>query len=169
VNVSVHQLRDSRLVEDVRDALTAARLPGESLVLEITEGVLLNDERANLATLTELQRLGVRIAIDDFGTGYASLAYLKRFAFDKIKIDQSFVREITKNADSDAIVRAVVDLGRMLGMSTIAEGVETAEELERVRAHGCGAVQGYLTGRPMALPDARALLASQAAGISRRA
>ncbi len=161
VNLSPVQFRSSTLVSIVADVLAETGLAPHRLELEVTEGVLLADERHNIALLAELQALGVRIAIDDFGTGYASLAYLKRFSFNKIKIDQSFVREMIDNPDSDAIVEAIVSLGSRLGMTTIAEGVETVEELARIRAHGCVAVQGYLTGRPMNDLDVRQLLGLQ--------
>jgi EAL domain-containing protein (putative c-di-GMP-specific phosphodiesterase class I) len=107
--------------------------------------------------LFALKALGVRISMDDFGTGYSSLSYLQKFPFDKIKIDQSFVRADETEGGS-AIVRAVTALGVSLGMKTIAEGVETQDQLERVRANGCNAVQGYLTGRPLAAAAAAALL-----------
>lgn len=159
VNVSPVQFRTRQLAASVEAALARSGLAPGRLEIEITEGVLLTDEEANLGILDTIQKLGVGIALDDFGTGYASLAYLKRFPFDKIKIDKSFVREMMSSTDSDAIVASIVSLGQMLGMMTIAEGVETNEEMTRIRAHGCKAVQGYLTGRPMTSRDARRFLA----------
>ena len=114
------------------------------LELEITETVLLQDDRAVLDVLHQIRDLGVRISMDDFGTGYSSLSYLRSFPFDKIKIDRSFIRELGKKDDCVAIIRAVTRLGSSLGMTTTAEGVETQEQLEILRAEGCTQVQGYL-------------------------
>ncbi|KQP93329.1 deubiquitinase [Methylobacterium sp. Leaf113] len=148
VNVSAVQFRDEVIVEAVRQALSASRLPPGRLELEITESVLLKDNLATLATLYALRRLGVRIAMDDFGTGYSSLSYLRSFPFDKIKIDQSFVRDITNKTDSGLIVRAVIGLGLSLGMRTTAEGIETEAQFERLRSEGCDEGQGYYFARP---------------------
>jgi EAL domain-containing protein (putative c-di-GMP-specific phosphodiesterase class I) len=128
------------------------------LELEITETVMLQDTDATLVTLHQLHALGVAIALDDFGTGYSSLSYLRRFPFDRIKIDQSFVRELSSKQDCGAIVRAVTGLSRDLGMATTAEGVETHEQLAHLRDAGCTEVQGYLFSRPVPSGDvARAL------------
>jgi EAL domain-containing protein (putative c-di-GMP-specific phosphodiesterase class I) len=120
--------------------------------------VLLQDDRAVLDALHQFRELGVRICMDDFGTGYSSLSYLRSFPFDKIKIDRSFVRELGKASDAVAIVRAVLDLGSSLGMTTTAEGVETEEQLEILRAEGCMQLQGYLFSRPIPAPQIPALL-----------
>ena len=111
-----------------------------------------------MTTLRQLKDLGVRIAMDDFGTGYSSLGYLQKFPFDKIKIDKSFVSALETRADADAIVRAVVELGRSLGMLTCAEGVETAEQLTFLESEGCDEVQGYYFGRPMTASDFERML-----------
>jgi diguanylate cyclase (GGDEF)-like protein/PAS domain S-box-containing protein len=148
VNVSAVQFRDEVIVEAVRTALAKSRLPPGRLELEITESVLLKDNVATLATLYALRRLGVRIAMDDFGTGYSSLSYLRSFPFDKIKIDQSFVRDITSKTDSGLIVRAVIGLGLSLGMRTTGEGVETEAQFERLRSEGCDEGQGYYFAKP---------------------
>ena len=150
VNLSPAQFkRGVDLVRQVKSALEAASLAPGRLELEITESVLLaDDERARL-TLCELKALGVRIALDDFGTGYSSLSYLRRFPFDKIKIDRSFVRDCEDSANGLAIVKAVIALGQSLGMVTTAEGVETNAQLEIVRAHGCTEVQGFLFSEPL--------------------
>ena len=132
----------------VRAALAASGLPPARLELEITESVLLENDRATLDTLRELRALGVRIAMDDFGTGYSSLGYLQRFPFDKIKIDRMFVREMAQDANCMAIVRAVVSLGATLGVTITAEGVETPEQLALLRDIGCEEAQGFLLGRP---------------------
>jgi EAL domain-containing protein (putative c-di-GMP-specific phosphodiesterase class I) len=133
----------------VTSALASSGLPPHRLELEITESVLLQDNEATLTTLHQLRQLGVRISMDDFGTGYSSLSYLRSFPFDKIKIDQSFVRDLSGKEDSLAIIRAVAGLGRNLGMATTAEGVETREQLGYLRQEGCTEVQGYLFSRPL--------------------
>src|SRR6185295_9382250 len=124
-------------------------LPPDRLELEITEGMLLQDSEATLNTLYRLRSLGVRIAMDDFGTGYSSLSYLQSFPFDKIKIDRSFVKDIAEGAGSLNIVRAVAAMANGLGMTTTAEGVETKEQLDTVRAEGCTEMQGFLFSRPL--------------------
>jgi EAL domain-containing protein (putative c-di-GMP-specific phosphodiesterase class I) len=148
VNLSPVQFRTGTLVNTVIGALASSGLPASRLELEITESVLLQDDEKNLATLQQLRELGVRISLDDFGTGYSSLSYLRSFRFDKIKIDQSFVRELSSRQDCSAIIQAVVDLGGSLGMTTTAEGVETEQQLADLRAKGCTEAQGYLFSRP---------------------
>jgi len=153
VNLSPAQFRTRSLVDDAGQALAASGLPASRLELEITESVLLQDDDGVtgdgvLGALHALQGMGIRIAMDDFGTGYSSLSYLRRFPFDKIKIDQSFVRGITTQEDCRKIVRAVIGLGRSLGMAVNAEGVETPEHLEALRLEGCGELQGYLFSKP---------------------
>ena len=138
-------------------ALSASGLPARRLELEITESVLMQDAEAVLACLHRLRALGVRIALDDFGTGYSSLSYLRRFPFDRIKIDRSFIREIA-DPGTAAIVRAVVDLGTQLGASITAEGIETEEQMARVRQEGCTEAQGFLLGRPLPAEEARRFL-----------
>ena len=155
VNLSPAQFRDGDLLAEVAHALAASGLPARRLELEITESVLLRDDRANLSVLRELHGLGVRIAMDDFGTGYSSLSYLRRFPFDKIKIDQSFVRDLFDSPENVAIVRAAIGLGRALGMTVLAEGVETAAERDVLTAEGCHELQGYLFGRPAPLAATR--------------
>ena len=157
VNISAVQFRDNKLVAMVSSALATSGLDPARLELEITEGALLDNTSKVLEQLNALKALGIRISMDDVGTGYSSLSYLQKFPFDKIKIDQSFVRG-DQSMGGSAIVRAVTAIGVSLGMKTIAEGVETQEQLERVRADGCNAVQGYLTGRPLAAAAATALL-----------
>ncbi len=148
VNVSPAQFRGRDLVESVRQALEATKLPASRLELEITETVLLADSAATLETLHGLRDLGVRIAMDDFGTGYSSLSYLRSFPFDKIKIDQSFIRDLATTDGADVIVRTMIGLSENLGMRTTAEGVETAEQLAWLREEGCSEVQGYLFSIP---------------------
>jgi EAL domain-containing protein (putative c-di-GMP-specific phosphodiesterase class I) len=128
----------------VISALANSGLPPKRLELEITESVFLAETEANLAILHQLRELGVSIAMDDFGTGYSSLSYLRSFPFDKIKIDRSFVKDLAKRSDCAAIVRAISGLGRSLNITTTAEGVETTEQLDWLRAEGCNEVQGFL-------------------------
>jgi EAL domain-containing protein (putative c-di-GMP-specific phosphodiesterase class I) len=155
------------LVKTVVAALEATGLTPSRLELEITESVLLADSESTIATLDQLRALGVRIALDDFGTGYSSLSYLRSFPFDKIKIDRSFVKDFGKKNDCSAIVRAVAGLGAELGMTTTAEGVETAEQLRQIRSLGCTEVQGYYFGRPCPARELQAIFAN--AGELRRA
>jgi len=142
-------------------ALTESGLDPRRLELEITESLLLTDNEPTLRLLHKLRALGVRISMDDFGTGYSSLSYLRSFPFDKIKIDRSFMRDLKTRSDSLAIVQAVIGLGHSLGMSTTAEGIETTEQLEAVRAHGCNEVQGFLFSPPVAASSAAELLAAE--------
>jgi diguanylate cyclase (GGDEF)-like protein len=151
VNLSPMQFRADDLVPAVERALACSGLPAQRLEVEITESTLLQNNDKVLTTLHQLHALGVRIALDDFGTGYSSLSYLRSFPFDKIKIDQSFVREIGSRPDCLAIVTSVAGLARQLGMSTTAEGVETAEQLTELQAAGCDEVQGFYFGRPKPL------------------
>jgi diguanylate cyclase (GGDEF)-like protein len=153
VNLSAVQFKGTDLVGIVIDALERSGLPAERLELEVTESLLLDQDPKTLQLLHLLQHLGVRIALDDFGTGYSSLSYLRSFPFDKIKIDQTFVRDVPQREDCAAIVSAVAQLAQSLNMRTVAEGVETTEHLEKVRASGCTQAQGYLFSRPVPASD----------------
>jgi len=148
VNLSPIQFHNGKLVATVVSALAGSGLDPARLELEITESVLLGNNERNATTLQKLHELGVRLSMDDFGTGFSSLSYLRNFPFDKIKIDQSFVHELASRGDSMAIVRSVTGLGRSLGISTTAEGVETTEQLALLRTEGCTEVQGYLFSPP---------------------
>ncbi|MBY3026981.1 putative bifunctional diguanylate cyclase/phosphodiesterase [Rhizobium leguminosarum] len=165
VNLSPVQFRSHSLVHTVVSALADSGLSACQLELEITESVLLADSETALATLHHIKGLGVRIAMDDFGTGYSSLSYLRLFPFDKIKIDQSFIRELGNSKDCAAIVKAVVDLGSSLGITTTAEGVETGDQRDRVKEHGCTEIQGYLFGKPLPLSHVEALLRRSSAAV----
>jgi len=158
VNLSAVQFRNPTLALSVVAALGQSGLAASRLELEITETVLLQDDRAVLDALHQFRDLGVRICMDDFGTGYSSLSYLRSFPFDKIKIDRSFIRELGKKSDCVVIIRAVLSLGSSLGMITTAEGVETEEQLEILRAEGCMQVQGYLFSRPKPAAEIPGLL-----------
>jgi predicted signal transduction protein with EAL and GGDEF domain len=144
VNLSPLQFRVGNLLSIVMDALKQSGLPARRLELEITETLLLEKSSEVLATLHALRALGVRISMDDFGTGYSSLSYLRSFPFDKIKIDQSFVRDLAANRDAQAIVRSIISLGAGLGVTITAEGVETEAELSYLRSEGCHEGQGFL-------------------------
>jgi diguanylate cyclase (GGDEF)-like protein/PAS domain S-box-containing protein len=158
VNLSALQFRRGRLVETVAEVLEQTGLPAGLLELELTESILLQDVDNTLDTVRRLKALGVMLSIDDFGTGYSSLAYLKRFAVDKLKIDQSFVRDVGSDPDDEAIVRAIIQLARSLRLGIVAEGVETKEQLAFLRAEGCEEIQGYLFSRPLPPAEIAALL-----------
>jgi diguanylate cyclase (GGDEF)-like protein/PAS domain S-box-containing protein len=162
VNLSAAQFIAGDLFEAVQKALARSRLAPERLELEITESLLIDDNDGSLATLHRLREHGVRIALDDFGTGYSSLTYLRQFPFDRIKIDKGFVAEITTRPDCAAIVSAVAGLGRSLGISITAEGIETRDQLVMVRAAGCTEAQGFLFGRPVPATDMVRILATRA-------
>ena len=146
----------------VMSALAASGLSAARLELEITETVLLQDAETTLSVLQKLREIGVRIAMDDFGTGYSSLSYLRKFPFDKIKIDQSFIRDMSDHDDSLAIVRAVVAMSSSLSIGTTAEGVETYAQLERLKSEGCTEAQGYLFSPPRSAADVKTWLAALA-------
>jgi EAL domain-containing protein (putative c-di-GMP-specific phosphodiesterase class I) len=152
VNLSPVQFRSRNLVQVVISALAQSGLSPKRLELEITESIFLAETEANLAILHQLRELGVRISMDDFGTGYSSLSYLRSFPFDKIKIDRSFVKDLAERPDCVAIVRAISGLGRSLNITTTAEGVETIDQFDWLRAEGCNEVQGFLfsAARPAA-------------------
>jgi diguanylate cyclase (GGDEF)-like protein/PAS domain S-box-containing protein len=158
VNISSIQFRRGDVEETVLRALSASGASPAALELELTESILIDGAEQVLATIGRLQTLGVRLAIDDFGTGYSSLAYLKRFAVDKLKIDQSFVRDIVTDRDDAAIVRAVIQMAASLDLKVVAEGVETEAVAAELRAMHCDLVQGYHFGRPMPAADFRRLI-----------
>jgi diguanylate cyclase (GGDEF)-like protein/PAS domain S-box-containing protein len=160
VNLSPIQFKSKGLLLSVMSALAASGLSAKRLELEITESALLYDGDATISILDELRGLGVRISMDDFGTGYSSLSYLRKFPFDKIKIDQSFIFDMSEHNDSLAIVRAVIAMGSGLGIATTAEGVETAEQFKQLKLEGCTEVQGYLFSPPRPASEVKELLAS---------
>jgi EAL domain-containing protein (putative c-di-GMP-specific phosphodiesterase class I) len=161
VNVSPVQFKSADFVHVIARALAKSRLPASRLEIEITELVLMQDNESALASLHRIKELGVSIAMDDFGTGYSSLGYLRSFPFDRIKIDQSFIRDLSRDKESLAILRAVVGLGRSLGIVTTAEGVETRDQLEVLRVEGCTDAQGYLFSRPQNAARLREFLAAE--------
>jgi diguanylate cyclase (GGDEF)-like protein len=149
VNVSPLQFRTGRLIDRLAEALQQSGIAASRLELEITESTLLDDNEATLEMLRQIQALGVKIALDDFGTGFSSLSYLRSFPFDRIKIDRSFVMDLGQRADAPAIIRAILGLGRNLGIPVTAEGVETPEQLAHLEAEGCALAQGFLFSRPI--------------------
>jgi diguanylate cyclase (GGDEF)-like protein len=160
VNLSPIQFKNKALLLSVVSALAASGLSANRLELEITESVLLQDGDATLVILHELRGLGIKISMDDFGTGYSSLSYLRKFPFDKIKIDRSFIVDMSDHNDSLAIVRAVIAMGSGLGIATTAEGVETLDQFKQLKLEGCTEVQGYLFSPPRPAAEVKALLAS---------
>jgi len=148
VNLSPRQFRQKNLAQQIGEILRETGLPAACLEIEITEGVVMKHAERAIRTLTELNQLGVQIAIDDFGTGYSLLAYLQRFPVHLLKIDQSFVQAIRDHTDQAPIVNTVIQLAKLLGLKALAEGVETVEQREYLRAHGCDAFQGYLFCKP---------------------
>jgi diguanylate cyclase (GGDEF)-like protein len=160
VNISAAQFRGPGLMQVIVGALAASGLRPTRLEIEITETVLLQNRETTLAVLHQLRSLGIRIAMDDFGTGYSSLTYLQCFPFDKIKIDRSFVKDITENTGSLNIVRAVAALANGMGMTATAEGVETREQLDRITSEGCTEMQGYLFSRPLPAQEIERLFLS---------
>lgn len=149
VNVSGSQLESPRFVEDVRRALDDSGLDPHCLVLEITESAIMRDSEATLLRLRELKELGVRLAVDDFGTGYSSLAYLQRFPVDVLKIDKAFIDSVARGGNDAALARTILTLAEMLQLSTVAEGIEEADQLAQLRGLGCEMGQGYLFARPL--------------------
>ncbi|MGH6850633.1 MAG: putative bifunctional diguanylate cyclase/phosphodiesterase, partial [Methylocella sp.] len=158
VNLSPVQFKRGKLPQVVFATLASSGLPAARLELEITESVFLAESKTNLATLRSLRALGVGIAMDDFGTGYSGLSYLRAFPFDKIKIDRSFISEVGNGTDCMAIIRAIANLGSSLGIPTLAEGVETEEQLSWLREAGCTEMQGYLISRPVPASEVAGLL-----------
>jgi diguanylate cyclase (GGDEF)-like protein len=167
VNVSGDQLNDDGIVEDVRDALRISGLDPTSLIIEVTETALMHDPEATTVRLQAIKALGVRIAIDDFGTGYSSLAYLRQFPVDSLKIDRMFTNAITSSPESRALVGTLVQLGKDLGLSTLAEGIETTEEMDVLRLARVDQAQGFLFARPLdpASFEANLLLPSRSPAI----
>jgi diguanylate cyclase (GGDEF)-like protein len=161
VNISPLQFRDQELVPIIASALSVSGIPASQLEIEITESMLLNSDQCTLSALHELRDMGIGISLDDFGTGYSSLNYLRVFPFRKLKIDQSFVRDLGVNRGTMAIVGNLMNLARDLGMITTAEGVDSQHQMDWLQAHGCTEIQGYLISRPIPTRDIPALLADR--------
>lgn len=161
VNVSPLQFSDADLVAHVKAALAGSKIDPKLIYLEVTESALMDDVSRSEAILKELKGLGVKLSLDDFGTGYSSLSYLKRFPFDKVKIDQSFVRDITISQSDNVIVKVIVSMAHGLGLRVIAEGVETEAQCEIMRTHVCDEIQGYLFSKPIPAPAIEVLFAEK--------
>jgi EAL domain-containing protein (putative c-di-GMP-specific phosphodiesterase class I) len=149
VNVSARQLDTDELVSDVRNALTQSGLEASALTLEVTETTLMRNAQKTAERLATIKQLGVRIAIDDFGTGYSSLAHLQQFPVDSLKIDRSFICQLTQSPDGEALIRTLVQLGKALSIETLAEGIEQPHELSVLQQEQCDSGQGYLYARPL--------------------
>jgi EAL domain-containing protein (putative c-di-GMP-specific phosphodiesterase class I) len=147
--VSATEFRAKTFLEGVSTTLRETALQARHLDLELTEGVLMQNAKSTASVLQELKRMGVHLAVDDFGTGYSSLSYLRQFPIDVLKIDQSFVRQISDDPNDSAIVRAIIDMGKNLKKQVIAEGIETQEQLALLRSWHCAEGQGYLFSRPV--------------------
>jgi len=158
VNISAHQFQKPNLVQTVAEILCETGLNPKRLELELTESAVMKNPESAIATLRELKAMGLQISIDDFGTGYSSLSYLKRFPLDILKIDQSFMRDATKDPNDAAIVKAIITLAHSLNLLVIAEGVETEEQLRFLRQLGCDEMQGFLFSRPLPADDMKKLL-----------
>jgi len=158
VNLSARQLRDSDIVHLVIRALEESGLPAELLELELTESILVHDTQRVLHTLEALKELGVRLSIDDFGTGYSSLSYLKMFPLDYLKLDRCFVTDLAHDSPDQAIVRAIIGMAHSLGMKVIAEGVETASQLDFLMGNHCDEIQGYYFSKPLAAAEMELLI-----------
>jgi diguanylate cyclase (GGDEF)-like protein len=169
VNLSPVQFRDPNLASQAGEILRRSGLAAEQLELEITERVLMEDTEANLQTLSELKALGIRISIDDFGVGHSSLSYLRRFPFDEIKLDRSFVGALDHDPSAAAIVRATLSLSRSLGLDSVAEGVESAEQLRLLGIEGCRVAQGYYFSPPVHPREIDAIVAALTAAPVREA
>ena len=153
VNVSARQFLQDDFVSVVADVLRETGLPARFLEIELTESAVMHDADQFIAMLTDLKTLGVQIALDDFGAGYSSLSYLKRIPVDRLKVDRSFVQDIATDADDATIVRTIIALGHNLGLRVVAEGVETLEQIEFLRANDCDELQGYYFAKPMSAQD----------------
>ncbi|HJR82574.1 MAG TPA: EAL domain-containing protein, partial [Sphingomicrobium sp.] len=168
VNISPKQILIPALPNVVSEAISKYKIPGNRLELEVTEGVFLGDSGKTVDVLGRLRALGVGIALDDFGTGYSSIGYLNKAIFHKLKIDGSFVREAGSRPENVAIIKSIVQLAKSFRMSVTAEGVETAEDFERMRELGCDTIQGYLFGKPLSYERANQMVlglgAKRAAG-----
>ena len=160
VNVSARQLDDDHLIDDLRSALTDSGLDPAALVIEITETAIMRDAEMTARHLRVVKTLGIGIAIDDFGTGYSSLAYLRQFPVDILKIDRSFITPITDSVESKALLHTLVQLGKQLGLKTLAEGIEEHEQFCQLQDEECDSGQGFIFARPLGAGDVEGFLAS---------
>ena len=161
VNVSSHQFRHGEFIGVLKEALGSSGLDPKHLALELTENVIMENEGENIEALHQIKEMGVKLSVDDFGTGYSSLSYLRRLPLDELKIDRSFITEVDSNEDDASIVAAILAMARRLGLTVVAEGVETEQQLAYLRAEGCQEYQGYLFSKPVPADELAALLANQ--------
>ena len=161
VNVSAHQFQDVGIVDVIRDTLDATGLPSELLEFELTESTAMRDVEHSVRTLAQLKEMGIRLSIDDFGTGYSSLVYLKRFPVDTVKIDRSFIMDVGRHPDDAAIVGAIIALAESLSMNSVAEGVETDEQLSFLKERRCTAYQGFIFSPALPAGEVARLLARE--------
>ena len=151
VNVSGRQFRNKDLVAKIQKVLGESELAPGMLELELTENVLMDDSTHHTSTLDQIKKMGVKISIDDFGTGYSSFRYLKTFSIDTLKIDRSFIQDLPHNGHNASLVASMIDMGHSLGLSVLAEGVETEEQVQFLKAHDCDRAQGFFFARPQSL------------------
>ncbi len=163
VNISALQFQAGNLNDLVRRTLQDTGLPPQYLELEITEGIVMKEAESNIVTLGSLKEMGVLLSIDDFGTGYSSLSYLNRFPVDSLKIDKSFISDITENPGSAAITRTIITMSDSFGLNVVAEGVETAEQYAFLKKNGCDEIQGYYFTKPLSAEEFSEYVASQRA------
>jgi EAL domain-containing protein (putative c-di-GMP-specific phosphodiesterase class I) len=159
VNLSPRQLNSRTLLADIGSILDASGMSPSQLELEITEGAMMKNPEHAATLLRTLREMGVELAIDDFGTGYSSLSYLKRFPLTTVKIDRSFINDVSQDADAQALIHGIITLAHGLHMKVVAEGVETAAQLDALCAHGCDEIQGYWLCRPVPAHEARTFMA----------
>ena len=169
VNVSARQFNQENFIETVSGILTTTGLDPRCLKIELTEGTLMQNGHATVAMLDRLHAMGVQLSIDDFGTGYSSLSYLKRFPIDQIKVDRSFVTNITTDPNDAALASAIIAMSHSLGIQTVAEGVETEAQLEFLHQRDCDQIQGYLFSRPLPAAEFARFFADTAAGDANEA
>jgi EAL domain-containing protein (putative c-di-GMP-specific phosphodiesterase class I) len=169
VNLSARQFRNQRLASEIRKCLSATGTDASLIELELTESMVMHDPEQTARTLNELKAMGLTLSIDDFGTGHSSLAYLKRFPIDSVKVDRSFIKDLPGDAEDAAIVNSVIALARSLRLRVVAEGVETVEQQQHLRSAGCDEMQGYLFSRPLAAQEAAQFLARHRGRPSRPA
>jgi EAL domain-containing protein (putative c-di-GMP-specific phosphodiesterase class I) len=160
VNISPRQLDSPGIVNDITEALEASGLDHHRLVVEITESTLMRDPASTVERISQLKALGIRVAVDDFGTGYSSLAYLRRFQVDILKIDRTFIASMTSSEQSSTLVHSLVQLGKSLGLDTVAEGIEEQQQLEQLRDEQCDTGQGFLYAKPLSPQELMAFLST---------
>jgi EAL domain-containing protein (putative c-di-GMP-specific phosphodiesterase class I) len=165
VNMASQNFSQKEFVQFVEETIRAAGVTPDAVEIEVTESVLMQDMEATIAKLEALKAVGVKLSVDDFGTGYSSLAYLKRFPIDTLKIDRSFVRDVSRNRTEAAIANAIITLGRNLGLEVVAEGVENESQAVFLRKHGCHLFQGYLFSRPVSSDEITTLLEQELAAV----